>query len=181
VDAAEATSAGGILLPSAAQEKATAGVVASRGAGNKGAGLADGDRVVYSPYAGTEVKMGNEQYVILKVRERGGGEAGEKRGGGGMKGKEREKKTRPPSLPSPFPPPPTHQEEDVLGKQPGSDPADMTPLADRVLLRAVEAKRETDGGVILASDADVERPTLGEVSERKRGRERERESVSGGA
>lgn len=40
----------------------------------------------------------------------------------------------------------------------------MTPLGDRVLLRAVEAKRETDGGVILASDSDVERPTLGEVS-----------------
>ena len=39
----------------------------------------------------------------------------------------------------------------------------MSPLGDRVLLRAVEAKRETDGGVILASDNDVERPTLGEV------------------
>lgn len=56
------------------------------------------------------------------------------------------------------------QEEDVLGKQPGADPGAMTPLGDRVLLRAVEAKRETDGGVILASDSDVERPTLGEVS-----------------
>lgn len=67
VDAAEATSAGGILLPSAAQEKATAGVVTARG--GKAAGLADGDRVVYSQYAGTEVKMGSDAYVLLKVRE----------------------------------------------------------------------------------------------------------------
>lgn len=69
VDAAEATSAGGILLPSAAQEKATAGVVTARG--GKAAGLADGDRVVYSQYAGTEVKMGSDAYVLLKVREDG--------------------------------------------------------------------------------------------------------------
>lgn len=65
---------------------------------------------------------------------------------------------------SPPTPPQSTQEEDVLGKQPGADPGAMTPLGDRVLLRAVEAKRETDGGVILASDSDVERPTLGEVS-----------------
>ena len=118
VDAAEATSAGGILLPGSAQEKATAGVVKS--AAPKAGALASGDRVVYSKYAGTEVKLGGDAYVLLK-------------------------------------------EEDVLGTQPGTDPAALSPLADRVLLRALEAKKETDGGVILASDGDVERPTLGEV------------------
>ena len=155
VDAAEVASAGGILLPSAAQERATAGVVTARG-GKAGAGLADGDRVVYSAYAGTEVKMGSEAYVLLKVRrERGVWEVEWRK----------ETKTKN-SLPTPHPtPPPPSQEEDVLGKQPGADPGAMSPLGDRVLLRAVEAKRETDGGVILASDNDVERPTLGEVSE----------------
>lgn len=118
MDAAEATSAGGILLPGSAQEKATAGVVKS--AAPKAGALASGDRVVYSKYAGTEVKLGGDAYVLLK-------------------------------------------EEDVLGTQPGTDPAALSPLADRVLLRALEAKKETDGGVILASDGDVERPTLGEV------------------
>ena len=103
VDAAEVASAGGILLPSAAQERATAGVVTARG-GKAGAGLADGDRVVYSAYAGTEVKMGSEAYVLLKVRA----EKGEGVGGGGEKKKKKKKnikkKLTPHALPTPPPP-----------------------------------------------------------------------------
>ncbi len=38
----------------------------------------------------------------------------------------------------------------------------LQPLGDRVLLQAMEAVKETVGGVILASD-EVERPTLGKV------------------
>ena len=55
----------------------------------------------------------------------------------------------------------------------GSDVGKMSPLGDRVLLRALEAKKETDGGVILATD-EAERPTLGKVREEERER-KERE------
>lgn len=65
VDEAEATSAGGILLPSAAQVKSTQGVVAKGAAKSKA--LSEGDRVLYSKYAGTEIKMGKDEYVLLKV------------------------------------------------------------------------------------------------------------------
>ena len=61
----------------------------------------------------------------------------------------------------------------------------MSPLGDRVLLRALEPKKETDGGVILATD-EAERPTLGKVREDggrarvTKEREREREKKKKG-
>lgn len=57
----------------------------------------------------------------------------------------------------------------------GSDVGKMSPLGDRVLLKALEAKKETDGGVILATE-ESERPTLGKVRKKgKREKFRERE------
>ena len=56
------------------------------------------------------------------------------------------------------------KEEDVIGVL-GGGPEEwgkLQPLGDRVLLQALEAAKETAGGVILASD-EVERPTLGKV------------------
>ena len=47
VDEAEATSAGGILLPSAAQVKSTQGVIAAAPKGGAKT-LSEGDRVLYS-------------------------------------------------------------------------------------------------------------------------------------
>ena len=67
----------------------------------------------------------------------------------------------------------------------GSDVGKLSPLGDRVLLRALEAKKETDGGVILATD-EGERPTLGKVREDggrarvTKEREREREKKKKG-
>lgn len=69
VDEAEATSAGGILLPSAAQVKSTQGVVAAAPKGGAKS-LSEGDRVLYSKYAGTEIKMGKDEFVLLKVKKR---------------------------------------------------------------------------------------------------------------
>jgi co-chaperonin GroES (HSP10) len=56
------------------------------------------------------------------------------------------------------------KEDDVIGVLGGGpdDWAKLQPLGDRVLLQAVDAIKETAGGVILASD-EVERPTLGKV------------------
>ncbi|MCS6776007.1 MAG: co-chaperone GroES [Chloroherpetonaceae bacterium] len=71
--AAEEKTAGGIILPDAAQEKPTEGEVLAVGPGktlDNGKVVAlevkPGDRVIYSKYAGTEIKIGAEEYTILR-------------------------------------------------------------------------------------------------------------------
>ena len=70
---AEEKSAGGILLPDTAREKPTQGKVISVGPGK----LLDNGKTVpmeikkddviyYAKYGGTEVKVGTEEYVILR-------------------------------------------------------------------------------------------------------------------
>ncbi len=69
---AEGKTAGGIVLPEAAKEKPTEGTVIALGDGK----LLDsgkrskfqvkkGDRVVFSSYAGTEIKIGVEEYILM--------------------------------------------------------------------------------------------------------------------
>ena len=69
----EATTASGIVLPDTAQEKPQRGTVLAVGPGNlndKGErvalDLAEGDVVVFSKYGGTEIKVDNEDYLILR-------------------------------------------------------------------------------------------------------------------
>jgi len=69
---AETKTKGGIVLPDTAKEKPKEGVVVSVGAGKL---LENGnraqfqvkekDRVIFSSYAGTEVKVDGEEYLIL--------------------------------------------------------------------------------------------------------------------
>lgn len=70
---AEEKTAGGIILPDAAKEKPTQGKVISVGPGK----LLDngktvpmevkkGDVIYYAKYGGTEVKVGSDEYVILR-------------------------------------------------------------------------------------------------------------------
>ena len=69
---AEEKTVGGIVLPSQAKEQPQMAEVVAAGPG----GLVDGkevkmdvkagDKVVYSKYAGTEVKLDGEEYVIVK-------------------------------------------------------------------------------------------------------------------
>jgi chaperonin GroES len=62
----------GIIMPDTAKEKPQEGEVVAVGPGKmeKGARVAldvkQGDRVIYSKYAGTEVKYDGEEYLILK-------------------------------------------------------------------------------------------------------------------
>ncbi len=70
--AAEEMTKGGIVLPDAAKEKPKEGKIISMGEGKL---LNDGkrakfqvkknDRVIFSSYAGTEIKVGGEEYLIL--------------------------------------------------------------------------------------------------------------------
>ncbi|MDQ7093180.1 co-chaperone GroES [Desulfosporosinus sp. PR] len=62
----------GIIMPDTAKEKPQEGEVVAVGPGKmeKGTRVAldvkTGDRVIYSKYAGTEVKYDGEEYLILK-------------------------------------------------------------------------------------------------------------------
>ena len=73
---AESKTAGGILLPDAAKEKPKEGVVVAVGDGKlledgKRApfGVAVGNRVIFSSYAGNEVKIDGEDYLILREED----------------------------------------------------------------------------------------------------------------
>lgn len=66
---AEDTTQSGILLPDSAKEKPQEAVVLAVGPGNDADSTAmpvkEGDRVIYSQYAGTEVKFEEEEYIIV--------------------------------------------------------------------------------------------------------------------
>lgn len=69
---AEEKTAGGIVLPDAAKEKPRQGKVLSVGDGkllSSGKRLPfsvkEGNRVLFSSWAGSEVKLGNEEYLIM--------------------------------------------------------------------------------------------------------------------
>ena len=70
---AEEKSAGGIFLPDSAKKKPQQGKVLSVGPGKMHENgkitpidIAVGDVVYYSKYGGTEVKVGNQDYIILR-------------------------------------------------------------------------------------------------------------------
>ena len=72
---AEETTASGIILTTASQEKPQEAVVIAVGPG----GMVDGkevtmqvkvgDEVIYSKYSGTNVKLGDEEYIVVKQND----------------------------------------------------------------------------------------------------------------
>lgn len=69
-------SRGGIILPDSAQEKPKEGKVVAVGPGRTNeAGkreplsVKEGDRVLFSSYAGTEIKEGDEEFLILSEKD----------------------------------------------------------------------------------------------------------------
>lgn len=69
---AEETTKSGIVLPGQAKEKPQQAEVIAVGPGGVVDGkevkmeVAVGDKVIYSKYAGTEVKLENEEYIVVK-------------------------------------------------------------------------------------------------------------------
>ncbi len=70
---AEAKTAGGIVLPDAAKEKPIQGKVIAVGEGRRNDSgevvpmqVKAGDRILFGKYAGTEVKVDGEEYLIMK-------------------------------------------------------------------------------------------------------------------
>jgi len=76
VAASEEKTAGGILLPDTAKEKPQVGEVAQVGPGKRNDDgtrqemeVKVGDKVLYSKYAGTDIKLGTEEFVLLAEKD----------------------------------------------------------------------------------------------------------------
>lgn len=71
----EETTKSGIVLPGTAKEKPMQGEVLAVGSGEMVEGkkvpleVKVGDRVIYSKYAGTEVKMDGQEYLIIRQND----------------------------------------------------------------------------------------------------------------
>ena len=69
---AEETTASGIVLPGNAQEKPQQAEVIAVGPGGVVDGkevkmqVSVGDKVIYSKYAGTEVKLGDDEFIVVR-------------------------------------------------------------------------------------------------------------------
>ena len=68
---AEEKTQSGILLPDSAKEKPQAAVVFSVGPGTEKVKMQvkPSDKVIYSQYSGTEVKLGEEEYKIVNQED----------------------------------------------------------------------------------------------------------------
>jgi chaperonin GroES len=76
VSASEEKTAGGLYLPDTAKEKPQVGEVVAIGPGKRNDDgsrqepeIKVGDKVLYSKYAGTDVKLGTEEYVLLSEKD----------------------------------------------------------------------------------------------------------------
>jgi chaperonin GroES len=71
----EETTSSGIVIPDTAKEKPQEGSVVAVGPGRFEEGnrvpldVAVGDKVIYSKYGGTEVKVEGDEYLILSARD----------------------------------------------------------------------------------------------------------------
>ena len=76
LEQAEQTTASGLVIPETAKEKPQEARVVAVGPGridDKGnrvpLDIAAGDTVIYSRYGGTEIKYGEDEYIILSARD----------------------------------------------------------------------------------------------------------------
>jgi chaperonin GroES len=76
VSASEEKTAGGIYLPDNAKEKPQVGEVVAVGEGKRNddgsrsaVDVKVGDQVLYSKYAGTDIKLGGEEYILLSEKD----------------------------------------------------------------------------------------------------------------
>ncbi len=72
----EETTASGIVIPDTAKEKPQEGTVLAIGPGRRSEtgdliplDVNEGDRVIYSKYGGTEIKLNDEDLLILSARD----------------------------------------------------------------------------------------------------------------
>ena len=68
---AESKTASGIIIPEAAQEKTQTAKVVAVGPGTEEDKITVkvGERIMYDKYAGTQIKINNEDHLILKMSD----------------------------------------------------------------------------------------------------------------
>lgn len=68
---AEEKTKAGIVLPDSAKEKPQEAVVVAAGSGDGDdkPAVKEGDKVIFSKYSGTEVKIGEEKYTIVSQKD----------------------------------------------------------------------------------------------------------------
>ena len=72
---AEQTTSSGLVIPDTAQEKPQEGEVVAVGPGRMSddkripLDVKVGDRVLYSKFGGTEVKYGQDEYIVLNIKD----------------------------------------------------------------------------------------------------------------
>lgn len=76
ISASEETTSGGIILPDTAKEKPQVGEIVQVGPGRRNDDgsrqameVQVGDKVLYSKYAGTDIKLGGDEYVLLTEKD----------------------------------------------------------------------------------------------------------------
>lgn len=76
ISEAEEKTAGGIILPDNAKEKPQVGEIVQVGPGKRNDDgsrqeleVKVGNKVLYSKYAGTDIKLGNDDYVLLSEKD----------------------------------------------------------------------------------------------------------------
>ncbi|MGB3495103.1 MAG: co-chaperone GroES [Elainellaceae cyanobacterium] len=76
ISESEEKTAGGIFLPDSAKEKPQVGDIVQVGPGKRDDDGARqsmevqvGDKVLYSKYAGTDIKLGGDEYVLLSEKD----------------------------------------------------------------------------------------------------------------
>lgn len=72
----ETTTAGGIVIPDSAKEKPIQGEVVAAGNGKvlengevRGLDVKVGDKVLFGKYSGTEVKIGDEEMLVMREED----------------------------------------------------------------------------------------------------------------
>lgn len=76
ISESEEMTAGGIILPDTAKEKPQVGEIVQVGPGKRNDDgsrqqmeVQIGDKVLYSKYAGTDIKLGGDEYVLLTEKD----------------------------------------------------------------------------------------------------------------
>ena len=67
LEAAEAKTASGIILPENAKEKSKVAKVVAVGPAVKG--IKVGDRIMYKEFSTTEVKMGKDEFIVVEEKD----------------------------------------------------------------------------------------------------------------
>jgi chaperonin GroES len=69
LEKSETKSAGGIIIPDTAQEKTQKAVVVEVGDDKEVIKVSPGQKILYDKYAGTQIKIGDADHLILKMQD----------------------------------------------------------------------------------------------------------------